>query len=222
MQLSMTCRSERLRGNNMTSKEMRNSQLFMRNQFDKEGKWGFPIIKKQELDIENIELISCADVSKKDTKNLHKGVHFFVDDFRFETVYNHPEKSLERYGKYRFLLTPDYSLYAEMDPWRQIESVGKARWVGAKWQAEGKIVIPTVSWGLARTYEFCFDGIQKNSIIAIGMIGCKRNKNDFLKGYYQMLYKIEPEAIICLGTPFDEMDGNIIIVDYLKSRKVVR
>lgn len=206
----------------MTSKEMRNSQLFMRNQFDKEGKWGFPIIKKQELDIENIELISCSDVSKKDTKNLHKGVHFFVDDFRFETVYNHPEKSLERYGKYRFLLTPDYSLYAEMDPWRQIESVGKARWVGAKWQAEGKIVIPTVSWGLARTYEFCFDGIQKNSIIAIGMIGCKRNKNDFLKGYYQMLYKIEPEAIICLGTPFNEMDGNIIIVDYLKSRKVVR
>lgn len=206
----------------MTSKEMRNSQLFMRNQFDKEGKWGFPIIKKQELDIENIELISCSDVSKKDTKNLHKGVHFFVDDFRFETVYNHPEKSLERYGKYRFLLTPDYSLYAEMDPWRQIESVGKARWVGVKWQAEGKIVIPTVSWGLARTYEFCFDGIQKNSIIAIGMIGCKRNKNDFLKGYYQMLYKIEPEAIICLGTPFDEMDGNIIIVDYLKSRKVVR
>jgi len=206
----------------MTSKEMRNSQLFMRNQFDKEGKWGFPIIKKQKLDIENIELISCSDVSKKDTKNLHKGVHFFVDDFRFETVYNHPEKSLERYGKYRFLLTPDYSLYAEMDPWRQIESVGKARWVGAKWQAEGKIVIPTVSWGLARTYEFCFDGIQKNSIIAIGMIGCKRNKNDFLKGYYQMLYKIEPEAIICLGTPFDEMEGNIITVDYLKSRKVVR
>jgi len=206
----------------MTSKEMRNSQLFMRNQFDKEGKWGFPIIKKQELDIENIELISCSDVSKRDTKNLHKGVHFFVDDYRFETVFNHPEKSLERYGKYRFLLTPDYSLYAEMDPWRQIESVGKARWVGAKWQAEGKIVIPTVSWGLARTFEFCFDGIQKNSIIAIGMIGCKRNKNDFLKGYYQMLYKIEPEAIICLGAPFDEMDGNIISVDYLNSRKVVR
>lgn len=218
----MTCQSERLRGKKMTSKEMRNNPLFMRNQFEKEGKWGFPIIKKQELDTERIELISCADVSKKDTENLHKGVHFFVDDFRFETVYNHPEKALVRYGKYRFLLTPDYSLYADMDPWRQIESVGKARWVGAKWQAEGKIVIPTISWGLARSFEFCFDGIQKNSIIAIGMIGCKRNKNDFLKGYYQMLCRIEPEAIICFGNPFDEMDGNIIVVDYLNSRKVVR
>ena len=206
----------------MTSKIFRNDPLFLRNEFETEGRWGFPIIKKQQLDVNDIELISCSDVSKKDDKNLHKGVHFFVDDFRFETIYDHPEKALERYGKYRFLLTPDYSLYAEMDPWRQIESVGKARWVGAKWQANGKIVIPTVSWGLARSFEFCFDGIQKNSIVAVGMIGCKRNKADFLKGYYQMLTKIEPEAIICLGNPFDEMDGNIIPVDYLNSRKVVR
>lgn len=206
----------------MISKIFRNNPLFLRNEFETEGRWGFPIIKKQQLDVNDIELISCSDVSKKDDRNLHKGVHFFVDDFRFETIYDHPEKALERYGKYRFLLTPDYSLYAEMDPWRQIESVGKARWVGAKWQANGKIVIPTVSWGLARSFEFCFDGIQKNSIVAVGMIGCKRNKADFLKGYYQMLTKIEPEAIICLGDPFDEMDGNIIPVDYLKSRKVVR
>ena len=30
----------------MTSKEMRNNPLFMRNQFATEGKWGFPIIQK--------------------------------------------------------------------------------------------------------------------------------------------------------------------------------
>jgi hypothetical protein len=114
----------------MNSKTFRNDPLFLRNEFETEGRCGFPIIKKQQLDVNDIELISCSDVSKKDDKNLHKGVHFFVDDFRFETIYNHPEKALERYGKYRFLLTPDYSLYAEMDPWRQIESVGKARWWG--------------------------------------------------------------------------------------------
>ena len=37
-----------------------------------------------------------------------------------------------------------------------------------------------------------------------------------------MLSKIEPEAVICFGTPFDEMDSNVISVDYLGSRKVVR
>ncbi|MBR4781707.1 MAG: DUF4417 domain-containing protein [Lachnospiraceae bacterium] len=206
----------------MNSFIIRNDPLFLRNEFDVEGKWGFPVIKKQELSLENLDLISCSDVSKKDTKNLYKGVHFFVDDFRFESLYKNPEKALERYGKYKFLLTPDYSLYAEMNPWRQIESVGKARWVGAKWQSCGKIVIPTVSWALTRSYEFCFDGIERNCIVAIGMIGCKREKVNFLRGYDQMLNRIEPEAIICFGQPFDEMEGNIIVVDYLKSRKVVR
>lgn len=71
----------------MNSKTFRNDPLFLRNEFETEGRWGFPIIKKQQLDVNNIELISCSDVSKKDDKNLHKGVHFFVDDFRFETIY---------------------------------------------------------------------------------------------------------------------------------------
>jgi len=206
----------------MTSKEMRANPLFMRNEFETDGKWGFPIIHRQELDLSRIELISCSDVSLKDTKNIHKGVHFFVDDFRFEKVYERPEKSLERYGKYRFLLTPDYSLYAEMDLWRQIESIGKARWVGAKWQQAHKIVIPTISWGLSRSFEFCFDGIEKHCVVAIGMIGCKQLKTNFLRGYYEMLNKIEPEAIICFGKPFKEMIGNIIEIDYIESRKVVR
>ena len=206
----------------MKSFDLRNNPLFLRNEFDVEGKWGFPIIKKQELSLENLELISFSDISRKDTKNLNKGVHFFIDDFRFETIYKNPDKALERIGKYRFLLTPDYSLYAEMNLWRQIESVGRARWVGAKWQSAGKIVIPTMSWALTRSYEFCFDAIEKHCIIAVGMIGCKNEKNNFLRGYNQMLCRIEPDAIICFGQPFNEMEGNIIVVDYLKSRKVVR
>lgn len=33
-------------------------------------------------------------------------------------------------------------------------------------------------------------------------------------GYNEMLRKIKPSAIICYGTPFDEMKGNVIAVDY--------
>lgn len=38
----------------------------------------------------------------------------------------------------------------------------------------------------------------------------------------KMLETVKPSAIICLGEPFKEMDGNIIAVDYRASRKVVR
>lgn len=208
---------------NTTSKCMRNDQLFMRNQYYGHGKWNIPLIKKQVLDTNNLSLIACSDTRSNDLSvNTINGVHFFVDDYRFNGIYNNPEKSLKKFSQYAFLLSPDFSTYADMNLWRQLESVAKNRWCGAYWQSKGLTVIPTISWSTPRSYEFCFDGVEKGSIVAIGMIGCKKNKKDFLHGYNTMLEKIKPETIICFGNPFKEMKGNIISVDYRSSRKVVR
>ena len=207
----------------MTSKEMRNDPLFMRNGFVSDGKWGLPLIKKQAIDTSTIKLIACSDTKANDREENKKcGVHFFVDDYRFKGTYDNPERTFNKYAQYQFLLTPDFSTYTDMNLWRQLESVAKNRWVGAYWQSKGLKVIPTISWGLSQSFEFCFDGVEKNSIVAIGMIGCKQTKMQFMRGYNAMLEKIQPTKIICLGTPFDEMQGNIIKIDYMASRKVAR
>lgn len=207
----------------MNSKIMRNDPLFLRNSFNSIGKWGIPLVKKQNLDIADVSLIACSDTRANDSENnKNKGVHFFVDDYRFSGIYNNPERSLKRYSQYAFLLTPDFSTYADMDLWRQLESVAKNRWVGAYWQSKGKIVIPTISWSDARSFEFCFDGVELGSTVAVGMIGCKRSHIGFMRGYNEMLERLQPERVIVFGTPFPEMKGNITSVDYLSSRKVVR
>lgn len=207
----------------MTSLEMRNDALFMRNSFSTNGKWGIPLVKKQELFTDNIRLIACSDTKANDNEeNIKKGVHFFVDDWRFSGIYDNPERSLPRYSQYAFLLTPDFSTYSDMDLWRQLESVAKNRWVGAYWQSKGLTVYPTISWSDSRSYSFCFDGVEQNAVVAIGMIGCKGNKLAFMRGYNAMLEKLSPSCIICFGKPFDEMEGNVVAVDYLSSRKVVR
>lgn len=207
----------------MKSITMRENPLFMRNSFESRGKYGFALIKKQVLNIASPSLIACSDTRSNDTEsNKKNGVHFFVDDYRFSGIYENPEKSFNRYSQYAFLLSPDFSTYAEMDLWRQIESVAKNRWVGAYWQSKGLTVIPTISWGLAQSFDFCFEGVEQNATVAVGMIGCKRNKLGFMRGYDAMLEKLNPSKILCFGTPFEEMEGNIITVDYMKSRKVVR
>lgn len=207
----------------MTSKAMRNSPLFMRNNFEKSGKWGIPLVKKQELSTDNIELIACSGTKPNDNKiNKKKGVHFFVDDYRFSGIYDNPERTFNRYSQYKFLLTPDFSTYADMDLWRQLESVAKNRWVGAYWQSKGRTVIPTISWSDARSFEFCFDGIERGGTVAVGLIGCKNSHMGFMRGYNEMLRRLEPQKIIVFGTPFPEMKGNIISVDYQTSRRVVR
>lgn len=207
----------------MTGKAMRDNPLFMRNSFATTGKWGIPLVKKQKLATENIMLVACSDTRANDNEtNKKKGVHFFVDDYRFSGIYNNPDRTLERYSQYAFLLTPDFSTYSDMDLWRQLESVAKNRWVGAYWQSKGLTVIPTVSWGLAQSYEFCFEGIEQHAMVAVGTIGCKHDKFHFLRGYNEMLERISPSQIICFGTPFEEMEGNIISINYMESRKVVR
>ena len=207
----------------MRSKTMRESSLFMRNSFPAVGKWGIPLVKKQVIPLSNVSLIACSDTRSNDNEeNKKKGVHFFVDDYRFESIYTNPERTLRRYAQYSFLLSPDYSTYAEMALWRQMESVAKNRWVGAYWQSKGLTVIPSVSWSTPRSFEFCFDGIEQSGTVAVGMIGCKRAKRGFLRGYNAMLERLNPENIIVFGDPFPEMEGNIIQVDYMSSRKGVR
>lgn len=202
---------------------MRDNPLFMRNNFKTSGKWGLPLIQKQSLSTDNIVLVACSDTRANDNEeNKQKGVHFFVDDYRFNGIYDNPERTLKRYSQYSFLLSPDFSTYTDMDLWRQLESVAKNRWVGAFWQSKGLTIIPTISWGLSQSYEFCFDGVEKGATVAIGMIGCKQSKLNFMRGYNEMLKRLEPEKIICFGSPFDEMQGNIVTVDYRDSRKVVR
>lgn len=206
-----------------TSENMRKDPLFMRNEFPGCGKWNIPLVRKQSLDMEKLSLIAYSDTRPNDCNvNTKRGVHFFVDDYRFTGIYDKPERSLEKLAQYAFLLTPDFSTYADMDLWRQLESVAKNRWCGAFWQSKGLTVIPTVSWSTPRSYEFCFDGIEKGSVVAVGMIGCKRNKMDFMRGYNAMMEKLAPESVICFGAPFGEMKGNIVSVDYWSSRKAVR
>ena len=101
------------------------------------------------------------------------------------------------------------------------ESVAHNRWVGAFWQSRDIIAVPTVSWSDKRSFEFCFDAIEQGSDVAIGMIGCKNNKKGFLYGYDAMLERISPGKILCVGNPFKEMRGNLILVPDEYPRRAV-
>lgn len=207
----------------MLSKNFRSKQTFLRNEFDAVGKWNIPIVRKIEFDVANVDLIGYPDtISNEIDKHRHKGVHFYIDDYRMEGLYRNPGKYVERLSQYRFVITPDYSLYRDMPRPIQLMNVFKSRWCGAYWQSQGLAVIPSVSWGDSSTFDFCFDGIEEGSIVAIGTIGCKHSKIAFMRGYNEMLKRIKPSTVICFGLPFAEMQGDIIRVDYISSRRLNR
>ncbi len=174
-----------------------------------------PIIRREELPQGPIDLVACSRTRKDDTdENLRKGVHFFVDDYRFNVFRRRPDASIDKFRQYAFILSPDFSRYNEMPTWKVIEAIGMNRWQGAYWQSQGLKVIPSVGWATPYSYRFCFCGIERNAPVAVTTNGNRMSKRGYLHGYDAMLDALDPSAVICLGKPFSEMRGNVIHVKY--------
>lgn len=78
-------------------------------------------------------------------------------------------------------------------------------------------VIPNVRWGDERTFEFCFDGIRKESIISVGTYGNIKHTSDreyFLDGFIRMNENIKPKKVILYGSLFEELET------YLKEKEL--
>ena len=194
------------------------TKKLVRNEFPTDGKYDLPTIKKEEICLEKIKLMSYSNTRYDDKKNKSKTIHFFVHDYRFEHTYSNPNLALEKLSQYYCLLTPDFSVYTDMPLLLQMFNTFKNRWVGAFWQKNGLKVIPTISWSDNRSFEFCFDGIEKGCIVAVSTHGNHKSKDNFMAGYQKMLEKLNPSAIICYGKPFQEMlSDNLIIFPYRHS-----
>lgn len=201
----------------------RTSQTLLRNQFPGAGKLQIPIIPKFQAkpdDFNDLLLTGFDKIHLEDQNHLERMVHFFLYDYRFERVWKTPDSDLEKLSRYRAVLSPDFSMYLEMAPVMQLYNVFRNRWCGAYWASKGMRVVPTVSWGDESTFNFCFEGIEKGSVVAVSTYMASAHDNRqgqkewFMAGYDEMLRCIEPEKIICYNTPFPEMRGGIVYVDY--------
>ena len=204
----------------------RTSQTLLRNQFPGKGKWEIPIIPRFEPhlgDFDDLLLIGFDKTHLEDRNHLDRMVHFFLYDYRFERVWKNPDSDIEKLARYRAVFSPDFSMYLEMAPVMQLYNVFRNRWCGAYWASKGIRVIPTVNWGDDSTFDFCFEGIRKGSVVAVSTYMASEHGNRcdqkewFMAGYNEMLRRIEPEKIICYNTPFPEMQGDIVYVDYERS-----
>lgn len=166
-----------------------------------------PIVWDDYILPENEEIIfrGFNEKPKKDTI-----CHFFLHDYQFERVWNKPKKYLNKLKEYKAVLTPDFSLFTDYPIAVQIWNTYRNRWLGAYWQHNGIDVIPTISWSTKESYDFCFNGIKKNSIVAISTLGCLRNKDStklFVDGYNEMIKQLSPEYIFIYG---ENIKNNIL------------
>jgi hypothetical protein len=156
-------------------------------------------------------------------------VHFFLDDYRFETVWSRPLKALEHLRKYRTLLTPDFSLYADWPLAMQQWNVYRNRWCGRYWQELGFQVIPTVSWSTPESFDFCFAGIPQGSVVAVSAVGVDLNDplrcHQFNEGVAELRRRVRPAMLLNYGPlPGEQHEGMRVIAydTYWKKNAIKR
>jgi len=170
--------------------------------------WQMPTIKNDRFIPSDLIGFNYA----KSSKEKDCGIHFYVDDYQFERVWNYPEKYVDILSEYQCILSPDFSLYLDMPMAMKIWNIYRSRQIGAYYQSKGIKVIPTMSWAEEETFEFCFLGIPKESIVSVSTIGVKENKNALRiwnEGMKEMIRQIEPSTIIVYGGKLDFDYGGI-------------
>ena len=80
--------------------KQQHKQKLVRNEFlyngESMGKYDFPIIKKQDIGIDEIEFLSFLNTKKEDNENCNKTIHFFTYDWLFEKVYEKPDERVTK------------------------------------------------------------------------------------------------------------------------------
>jgi hypothetical protein len=175
--------------------------------------WQMPIIKNDNFIPSKLIGFNYAKTSKE--KNV--GIHFYLDDYQFERVWNNPEDYVEILKQYECILSPDFSLYMDMPMPMKIWNIYRSRLIGQYYQSQGIKVIPTLSWAEPETFQFCFEGIPQGSIVSISTIGVKRDKEALKiweQGVDELIKRVKPSTILIYGGKLDYDYGDIEIIYY--------
>jgi len=173
-----------------------------------DNRWGIPDLPAATH--EPSRMVAYNDRHGCQTAPEGAAVHFFLDDYRFETLWTKPQRPLSRLKAVGAALTPDFSLWRDMPPAMQVWQTYRARWCGMWMLQHGIQVIPTVSWSTEDSWAYCFAGIPRQSVVAVSTVGTHASdaRPLFNAGYTAMCATLNPTLVLVYGTAVaDEVAG---------------
>lgn len=192
---------------------MLNFENLDKSMFPGVGRYGIPQIEPVTAYPQG-EFIPM-NYSKTAKDPASKIVHCFVDDYQFTRYWNRPDDYIKKLSQFAAVCSPDFSTYTDMPLAMQIYNHYRKHWLAVYWQLHGITVYPTISWSDEESYEWCFDGEPVGGVVALSSVSTQKNKESkrlFLRGYEEMMKRLEPSWVIFYGHVPEECDWNVIRV----------
>lgn len=189
------------------------------------SKLGFPQLQAYTGDVDFVA-IPYTERNKKGVTGEGQAVHFFIDDYRFgKALWDNLEKVTYGLKKFGVCFAPNYSLYKDAGfKFANMQNTYKSRAVGAYWQKCGYKVIPTAAFGCLESFDYCFEGLPSESVIAVSGMGCRRDSNTFAfwcEGLRRLEDAKHPILVLVYGPEVDVPGLNTplkFIPDFISTR----
>lgn len=159
----------------------------------------------------------------KTCKSNSQCVHFFIDDYQFERIWNQPGRYIECLKQFQCVISPDFSQYIDMPFAHRMWNNYRGKFIGAWLQSQGVNIMPNVTWSLPDSYDYSFEGIPQKSVIAINSTGVARygfSRYLWLKGYQEAISRLNPIAIIRYGNVIKGEDKSLGI--YFNNERLIK
>lgn len=182
------------------------------------------------------EMLTWEEAKKHHKKMLKQNkdyfcdafICFYIDDYKFDgvrtSIWQFPWLALRVLKHFRGIITPDFSTYQDfpypLKLWNTFRMRAFGYWAGN----QGLEVINNIRWGTSETYHYSFDGIDRNSVVAIGTVGGSPRKladrKRFETGLKEMVKRLSPHTIIVYGSSnypcFDRLrEQGILIIGFM-------
>lgn len=187
-----------------------------------DGKYQIPIVPVCQFDYMPEDSIDFEESFSRKIKNHRKlNVNFYVDDCKFTRFWNNPDKYMEHLKCFHSVTMPDFSISTgELGMPFALNIYNKYRNHALGWylHINGIKVIPSVSIADKDSYDWCFDGLPKRSILSVctnGRVKSKAARLEFCEGFKVMCDRLEPIRVIIVGRIPDELKTDVKIENYM-------
>lgn len=184
-------------------------------------KYQIPIIPKCTFDYVPEDSVDFEESFSKKIKNHRKlNVNFYIDDVKYTRLWNNPDKYLEHLKCFHSVCSPDFSIATGSSgmPFA-LNIYNKYRNHALAWylHMNGIKVIPSVGIADKDSYDWCFDGYPKHSVLSVctnGRIRAKAARIEFCEGFKVMCDRLEPEKVVIVGKIPDELNTDVPIINF--------
>lgn len=172
--------------------------------FDSENKLGFPEMSVYTGHV-NIKDLKPADfdflrTNYKTSLSFFNAVHFYIDDYKFQCIWNQPQRYIDFLKRFQFVISPDFSIYTDFPICVNMYNKYRNHWLYNFYQWHNINMIPNINLGCrSEWWDEFLAGYPTNSVISISDIGRSKLLEDkiFKKDYIEFIQdRLKPTQIL--------------------------